>query len=135
MSLLKQIRAEQNVKNFFENEWHDEKHRVHCECVVQACLGMIQNTTLDPVVFILAGWLHDMGKIIDKDNHHKESIKFATRFIGQYPEYKEYLGLIEDCILNHRSIGVPSNEYSRVFQLVDKVALFNNNWIEYKGQN
>ncbi len=135
MSLSKQVKAEQDAKNFFESEWHDEKHRVHCECVVTACLGMIQNTTLEPVVFILAGWLHDMGKMIDKENHHQESIKFTKRFIEQYPEYKDYLGLIEDCILHHRSTGVPSNEYSRIFQLADKVALSNHKWIEYKGQN
>lgn len=132
MSLLKQIRAEQSVKTFFQNEWDDEKHWIHCQCVVDACLGMIKNTDLDPVVFILAGWLHDLGKIIDKENHHKESIKFVTKFINQYPEYKDYLSLIEDCIINHRSEGVPTSVYAHIFQLADKVAVSNHDWIEYK---
>ena len=77
MSLLKQVKAEQEVKDFFKTEWNDEKHWIHCSCVIQACLGMIQGTNLNPAVFILAGWLHDMGKIIDDEHHQIESMQYV----------------------------------------------------------
>lgn len=55
--------------------------------------------------------------------------------MNQYPEYEDYVSLIDDCILNHRSEGAPVSIYARIFQLADKVALSNHHWIEYKKQN
>lgn len=134
IDMKKKTKAEELVKEFFIKEWNDEKHIVHCQCVVTACLGMTQNTSFNPIVFILAGWLHDMGKIIDKENHHLESIKYVNKFMKLYPEFKEFQSLVEDCILNHRSTGTPKSDYARIFQLADKVALLNRNWIDYKKQ-
>lgn len=102
--------------------------------LIVACLGMIRNTDFDPVVFILAGWLHDMGKLIDKEKHHQESLKFVKKFMDKHPEYNEYTDLVEDCVVNHRSTGTPSSAYARIFQLADKIALRNHDWIAYKKQ-
>ena len=132
MSPAKQLSAERCVKQFFESEWNDEKHLIHCKCVIDACLGMVHNTHFDPVVFILAGWLHDMGKLIDKENHHQESLKFVKKFMDKHPEYCAYADLVEDCVVNHRSVGTPSSEYARIFQLADKISLHNHDWIAYK---
>lgn len=128
----KQLSAEHCVKEFFKSEWNDEKHLIHCQCVIDACLGMIQNTDLDPVVFVLSGWLHDMGKLIDKENHHQESLKFVRKFMDKHPEYVEYTGLVEDCVVNHRSTGTPASIHARIFQLADKVSLHHQAWIVYK---
>ena len=130
--MTKLIQAEQDVKSFFNDEWNDEKHRIHCSCVVQACLGMAQGTNLDPVVFMLAGWLHDMGKLVNDENHHIESMKFVDRFLEKHPEYAQHFELVQDCILSHRTGGMPKTIYARIFQLADKVALVNLEWIAFK---
>lgn len=132
MYLSRIVRAEKHVKAFFESEWNDEKMKIHSKCVVDACLGMVKNTDLNPVVFILAGWLHDLGKLIDKEQHHVESMKFMKKFLNNHTQYKELEEVISDCILNHRTKGNPVTIYGQIFQVADKVALYDKNWIMFK---
>ncbi len=87
---------------FFMERMGDEKHNVHCK-VVDACLGMIKGTDLNKDVFIIAGWPHDRGKLIDKTKHEVESLKFLNEFLSLYPKYKHLREYPEDCILNHKT--------------------------------
>lgn len=118
--------------DFYVQEWNDEKIKIHSECVIDACFNMTNNSNLKKEVFIIAGWIHDIGRKIDKDNHHVISLDFLEKFLKQHPEYEELKDLIKDCILNHRTNGVPTTKYGQIFQLADKVALKNDKWLEYK---
>lgn len=117
---------------FFMKKMGDEKHIIHCGSVINCCLGMIEDTDLNKHIFIVAGWIHDLGKLIDKPNHHIESIKFLDEFLDLYPKYKDIREEVKDCILNHRTNGEPKTIYGLIFKCADKVALHNNKWLEYK---
>ncbi len=120
---------------FWKKEMGDEKHNIHCAAVIEACLGMIRNTDLEEGIFVIAGWIHDMGKLVDKKNHHLESIIYLDRFLDQNPEYKVWESELRDCIINHRTEGDPKTIYGQIFKCADKVALHNHKWLEFKGSN
>ncbi|MBC8494799.1 HD domain-containing protein [archaeon] len=125
-------KANKQAFGFYVQEWNDEKIKIHSECVIDACLNMANNSNLKKEVFIIAGWIHDIGRKIDKDNHQIISLDFLKKFLTQHPEYEELKDLISDCILNHRTNEVPTTKYGQIFQLADKVALKNDKWLEYK---
>lgn|SRR3989338_9003465 len=117
---------------FWKNEMGDEKHNIHCAAVIEACLGMIINTDLEQEIFVIAGWIHDLGKLIDKEDHNVESLKYLDKFLKQTNKYEKWRGELEDCILNHRGNGNPETIYGLIFKCADKVALHNNKWLDYK---
>ena len=119
-------------KEFFEKVWNNEKIKIHSECVIEACINMSINTELNKDIFIIAGWIHDIGRKLDKDSHHILSIDFLKNFLKENPEFIKIQNEIEDCILNHRTDGNPKTIYGLIFKCADKVALHNNKWIEYK---
>lgn len=119
-------------KDFFEKIWNDEKIKIHSECVIEACINMSINTELNKDIFIIAGWIHDIGRKLDKDSHHILSINFLKDLLKENPQFVKIQNEIEDCILNHRADGNPKTIYGLIFKCADKVALHNNKWIEYK---
>ena len=57
----------------------------------------------DIEVIEIAGWLHDIGSIVDgRKNHHLSGVKIARKFLNdlQYP--KDKIDLVCKCIENHR---------------------------------
>ena len=82
----------------------------------------------------MAGWIHDMGKLIDKENHHIESLKFLDEFLELYPKFEDIREEVKDCILNHRTNGEHKTIYGEIFKLADKVALHNSRWLEFKNK-
>lgn len=117
---------------FWKKEMGDEKHNIHCAAVIEACIGMANNTDLELEIFIVAGWIHDMGKLVDKKTHHIESLKYLNKFLNQNTEYEKWKLELKDCILNHRTNGTPKTIYGIIFKCADKVALYNKKWLEYK---
>lgn len=120
------------AKQFFIDEWNDEKHIIHCGSVLHACIGFIQDTNIDQVPFILSAWVHDLGKLIDKEMHHEKSIVYWEKFLEKYPEYTEQDELVRECILTHRTGGEPKSLHAKIFQIADKVALYNDEFLEFK---
>ena len=110
----------------------DEKHNIHCGVVIEACLGMINNTNLEKDIFIISGWIHDMGKLDNKADHHIASIKYLDEFLNDNEKYKKWDLELRDSIINHRSDGNPKTIYGRILKLADKIALCNIKWLEYK---
>ena len=106
-----------DAEQFFLDNWNDKKHNIHNKAVIQACLGMIEETNLIPDVFIIAGWIHDMGKIINKEDHHIKSLIYLDKFIKENPKYNVYYDFIKDCIIHHRSDSKSLTIYGRVFQI------------------
>jgi HD superfamily phosphodiesterase len=116
-------------RKFFDDTWGDEKIKLHSECVITACFGMAQNTDLNPDVFMIAGWIHDIGRKINKDEHHKLSVDFLKTFLNTHPEFNNLKNEVTDCILNHRKDGVPQTVYGLIFKAADKVSLHNKRWL------
>jgi len=119
--------------NFFMKEWGDKRIMIHSECVIEACQNMIKGTDLKEEVFVIAGWVHDLGIKTDKDSHHKIGLSVLDKFLEENPEFEGLKEEISDCILNHRTKGSPKTIYGKIFQVADKVALHNNKWIELKN--
>ena len=63
---------------FWKKEMGDQKHDIHCGAVIEACLGMIKNTNMKEEIFIIAGWIHDMGKLVDKEKSFWNCIRFKV---------------------------------------------------------
>lgn len=120
-------------KDFFEKVWNDDKIKIHSECVIEACINISINTKLNKDIFIIAGWIHDIGRKLDKDSHHILSIKFLKDFLNENPQFIKIQDEIEDCILNHRTEGNPKTIYGFIFKCADKVALYNKKWIIYNN--
>lgn len=119
-------------KSFFEEKWNDEKIKIHAECVIDACINMSLNTDLNQDIFIIAGWIHDLGRKIDKGKHHIISLDFLKEFLEENKEFIQFKKELEDCVINHRSDGNPETIYGLIFKCADKVALHDNRWLEYK---
>ncbi|MBN1645599.1 HD domain-containing protein [Candidatus Woesearchaeota archaeon] len=120
------------ARDYFIEQWGDERIKVHCECVIDVCLALSQRTDLKMDVFIIAGWLHDLGRKTDKDKHHELGLKYLDEFLACHPEYALLKDEIADCILNHRTHTEPKTLYGIAFRAADKLSLRHMNWIEYK---
>lgn len=118
-------------KEFFEEKYNDERMKVHSMCVIDCCKNMIKDTDLNPIVFDVAGWIHDIGKKDNKDRHHEISLEYFDEFLKKYPEFKSIKYEISDCILNHRREQIPETIYGKIMQVADKVSLCHKDWIEY----
>lgn len=122
------------AKEFFEEEWGDEPIKVHSACVVDCCHNMIRDTDLNPIVFDIAGWLHDIGRKDDKDTHHELGLKYLEKFLTKYPEFKPLQTEISDCILNHRRSQIPTTMYGRIIQVADKLSKHHKDWLAYANK-
>ncbi len=121
-------------KHFFEEKWNNEKIKIHSACVIDCCKNMIKNTDLNPVIFEIAGWIHDIGRKDDKDKHHELGLGYLNEFLKKYPEFDSLKGKISDCILNHRRKQTPRTIYGRIMQVADKLSLHHKDWIEYSNK-
>ena len=117
------------AQEFYESAWGNEVIRAHSECVIEACVQMCVGTDLNEDVFVIAGWIHDIGRKIDKATHHELSLDFLDEFLEQNPQYSKLKEDIVDCIRHHRRDGTPSTVYGLVFKAADKVALHNKKWL------
>jgi len=103
-------------KAFFEKVWNDEKMKIHSECVIESCINISKNSDLNKDIFIIAGWIHDIGKKLDKNLHHIKSIDFLKDFLIENPQFIKINNEIQDCILNYRTAGKPKTIYGMVFR-------------------
>jgi HD superfamily phosphodiesterase len=99
---------------------------------------MAKNTHLNQDVFIIAAFIHDIGKIDNEEKHQYHSIKYLNEFLKDFPlvgqtEYASLYSNIIDCILEHRSDGKPQTIYGQIFKLADKVSLLHKDWLKLKA--
>jgi len=127
--------AYEKAKAFFEERWDNEDIKVHSACVIDCCRNMVRNTDLNPIVFDIAGWLHDLGRKDDKDRHHEIGVEYLDGFLRLYPEFGRLKPEIKDCILNHRRKQVPQTIYGRIMQVADKLSAHHNDWINFSKQS
>jgi len=108
---------------FWKQHMGDKKHFIHCSNMINACLNATQNSDLNKDIFIIAGWLHDMGKLINKTNHNITSLHYLDRFLIANKEYENICDELFDCIYNHRTTGTPKTIYGKVFKWADKIPI------------
>ncbi len=127
--------AYSKAKQFFEEEWNDKKIKIHSACVIECCNSMIKDTNLNPIVFDVAGWIHDIGRKDNKDKHHIIGLDYLDKFLNKYPEFESLKEEISDCILNHRREQKPNTIYGKIMQVADKVSLHHKDWLRYVDEN
>ncbi len=83
-----------------------------------ACILGKKDLSLDFESMKIAGFLHDIGRIINSDNHAKLSIEILKN--------KGILinSIIEDCIINHGRDMCPKTKEGLLIQVSDKVSVF-----------
>ncbi len=116
------------------NEWGDESIKLHSRLVIECCIGMIHETNLDKDIFYIAGWIHDIGKKVDEDNHQIVGIDYMESFLKTNPQFAHMKEFIADCIAQHRNNGNPKTIYGKIFQIADKVSLHKKEWVAFKGK-
>jgi len=131
-SLRSKMNINEICEEFFHKEWGNEKVRLHSSCMIEACLNMIKDTSLDPEIFIIAGWIHDIGRKTDVEKHPQISAELLNKFLDENKSFSDKKEILLDCILNHKRSGKPQTVYGMIFQAADKASLYNNRWIASK---
>ncbi|MEA3399181.1 MAG: hypothetical protein U9R00_01560 [Patescibacteria group bacterium] len=119
------------AKNFFMEMWGDESNKVHAESLILTCEDLSKDAELDNDVFIIASWIHDLGKIKDIENYSFESMNFLDIFVQQHPEANKLYDLVADCILYHASKSTPTTVYGKIFQFADLKSRDHPKWLEF----
>lgn len=114
----------EEVKNWVEQEckkptskYGYEPFVYHFAPMVKYANELAEEMGADKEIVTIAGWLHDIGSIIDgQDQHHITGAKIAERKLKEfnYPEGK--IELVKKCILNHR--GSQNNTRESIEEIV-----------------
>lgn len=93
---------------------------LHSNFVIIAAKDLAKEKGLDinPEIFEISGYLHDIGYSVKEEGHAEESFKIAK---NKFPNLDKR---VIDCILNHGSDKKPLTEEGKIFQLADKLATF-----------
>jgi len=90
---------------------------MHTEAVVETALILSKGKEVDKDLLVIAGWLHDIGKSVQGENHAQKSVEILE---AEGFELNENL---KDCILNHGSSGNPQSEEAKIIQIADKLSV------------
>lgn len=80
-----------------------EPYQFHFVSVVKYAQELADEYGADKEIVTIAGWMHDIGGLIDgRKNHHISGAKIAEEKLRElgYPE--DRIERVKDCILNHR---------------------------------
>lgn len=107
----------------------DDKSRkdfllIHSEKVGLVANLLAKSVNMQNDVFMVAGWLHDIGNIIDNENHAKHSLTVLKE------KGINVDGVLKDCILNHGDKNEAKTLEGRIFQIADKLSIFDIDTIE-----
>ena len=80
-------------------------------------------------IFEIAGRVHDIGYCRDKRNHAEHSLKLLKERGYEVDE------VLADCILNHGNAKSPTTTEGRIFQLADKLSIFDEDILEILIKN
>ena len=97
---------------------------VHSEKVGRVAKMIAQKLQINDEVFEIAGWVHDIGYAKDFENH----ADFAIPILKEL-EY-EVSDILEDCILNHGNGKSPKTTEGKIFQVADKLSIFDTEIIQ-----
>jgi putative nucleotidyltransferase with HDIG domain len=90
---------------------------IHAEAVVKISKILAKRLGADASVTEACGWVHDIGKIVEMENHAEHSISLLEK------EKIEVTQQIKDCILNHATSGKPLSPEAKIIQMADKMSI------------
>ena len=100
---------------------------LHSKGMIKA-LDLIITDNIDKEKLIALAWVHDIGKIISKENHAKLGLELLKKDFE--------LNLIDiDCILNHGSSTTPKTKEGKIFRYIDGLSLFTQEVLNFRFYN
>lgn len=97
---------------------------VHSKKVGKVAQLIGQKIWIDSDVFIIAGWIHDIGYSKNLENHPD----FAIPILHEL--WYDIDDTLKDCIVNHGNKKIPHTPEGKIFQLADKLSIFDYEIIE-----
>jgi putative nucleotidyltransferase with HDIG domain len=95
-----------------------ETKTLHSKLVGEMAVILAKNKKIDHDLLRIAGYLHDIGYSVDKENHSEHSFKLLEN------EY-EISPVLKDCIINHGKESSPQTAEGKLIQLADRIWVFN----------
>lgn len=100
----------ESVRSFVENEckkptsmYGFEPYEFHFVPMVKYARELADKLGADKEIISIAGWLHDIGSIIEgRDHHHITGAIIAERKLRELNYSEEKIKRVKNCILNHR---------------------------------
>jgi len=115
------IGAEKFAKKVFsrcKNSEDTNFYITHSRAVSEAAVILASRKKVDKDVLKIAGWVHDVGSIVNRENHAIHSIELLEKE-GYILSEK-----LTDCILNHGRSKNPRTAEGKIFQIADKASVF-----------
>lgn len=97
---------------------------IHSEKVGSLAKIIAQKLEVDSGVLEIAGWIHDIGYSKSVENHAEYAIPVLRKLGYEADE------ILEDCILNHGNGKNPKTIEGKIFQIADKLSIFDLDTIE-----
>lgn len=98
----------------------------HFVPMVRHALDLAKKYKADEEIVALAGWLHDIGSIVNgRKDHHKTSANIAEEFLKKQNYPADRIKLIKDCILKHRG-SIRSNRVTLEEKIIAEADVMNN---------
>ncbi len=102
---------------------------IHSEKVGKVAKIIAQKMKINYEMLEIAGWVHDMGYLKNFENHADFTIPILREMGYELNE------ILEDCILNHGNGKNPKTIEGRIFQVADKLSIFDADIIENMLKN
>jgi len=97
---------------------HQDFIMVHSEKVAKVAKMLAQKMGLDDQLLEIAGWVHDLGYLKSGQEHAEQTI-LILQDLGY-----EIDQTLQECILNHGNGKTPQTKEGKIFQLADKLSIF-----------
>ena len=102
---------------------------IHSEKVGKVAKMIAQELKISDDIFEIAGWVHDIGYLNNFENHADFAIPILKEMGYELNE------ALEDCILNHGNGKNPKTIEGKIFQVADKLSIFDAEIIESMLKN
>ncbi len=86
---------------------------LHSRLVGEIALVLAEHKKVNREILEIAGWVHDVGKVISTENHPAHSIEILEKNF-------ELDEILRDCIVNHGIRSQPKTEEGKIFRIADK---------------
>lgn len=98
----------------------------HIMLVVKYAKILAEHEGVNPKILEVAAYLHDIGKHIDKENHHVVGYDLSKEFLEKYNLESEFKEKVLKCIFKHRTRFSHDDNILevKIIQSADALALF-----------
>ena len=127
MKTLTQLEAKKIALDIFakiESVDSREFLLIHSDKVGKVAKMIARELKINDEIFEIAGWVHDIGYLNNFENHADFTIPILKEIGYDSDE------ILEDCILNHGNGKNPKTIEGKIFQLADKLSIFDVDIIE-----